>query len=163
MSAVEGEIHRRSGWLAALAILASSAAWPATAPPPTAESIVARHVAARGGASKIRSIRTLRQTGRAIGGPSREALVTRELKRPSKTRFEFTVQGLTAVYAFDGQRGWSVSPFDATMDPQPLSDDVTREAVEQGDIEGPLVDWEAKGHRLARSSDARRSPAARRT
>jgi len=120
----------------------------AAAPSPTVDDIVARYVAARGGLNKIRSVQTLRQTGRAIAGADRQALVTRELKRPGRTRFEFTVQGVTAVFVSDGERGWRVSPFEGDLDPQALSDEVVQEAAEQGDIEGPLVDWKSKGHQL---------------
>jgi outer membrane lipoprotein-sorting protein len=114
----------------------------------TADEIVARYVAARGGLSKIQAIETLRQTGHASAGANREALVTRELKRPDGVRFEFTVQGVTAVYISDGERGWEVSPFDGNVEPKPLSDEVVQEAAEQADIEGPLVDWKAKGHKV---------------
>jgi len=118
------------------------------APPPPVDEIVERYVAARGGLNRIRSIQTLRQTGHVTAGANRRGLVTRELKRPARTRFEFTVQGVTAVYVSDGRQGWRVSPFDGVMDPTPLSDEVVREAAEQADIEGPLVDWKVKGHRL---------------
>ena len=136
--------------LAAVAMLAfASAAWAApAASSPTADEIVARYVAARGGLKKIRSIQTLRQEGHATTGAGRQAHVTRELKRPGRVRFEFTVQGVTAVFASDGQHGWRVSPFEADMGPQPLPDEAVAEALEQGDIEGPLVDWKAKGHQM---------------
>lgn len=117
------------------------------APDPTLDQIVAKHVAARGGLEKIRAIETLRQKGRMIAGPGREALVTREISRPSRTRFEFTMQGITAVFESDGKRGFKVDPFEGSMDPTPLSDEVVAEAAEQADLEGPLVDWKAKGHR----------------
>jgi len=114
----------------------------------TVDDIVARHVAACGGLEKIRSIESLRETGRISAGADRKALVTRELKRPNRTRFEFTVQGVTGVFVTDGERGWKMSPFDGNTDPTPLSDEVVREAAEQGDLEGPLVDWKAKGHQV---------------
>lgn len=116
------------------------------APELTLDRIVARHVAARGGLEKIRAIETLRQKGRVIAGPGREALVTREISRPTRTRFEFTMQGVTAVFESDGKRGFKVDPFEGSMDPTPLSDEVVAEAAEQTDLEGPLVDWKAKGH-----------------
>ena len=145
---------RRSGdrgWhlllLVAVALLAVTPVVPAT-PSPTVDEIVAQHVAARGGLKKIRSIQSLRQQGHATAGPDRHALVTRELKRPGRIRFEFTTQGITGVYASDGQHGWQVSPFDADMGPKPLPDEVVAEAIEQADIEGPLVDWKGKGHQV---------------
>jgi outer membrane lipoprotein-sorting protein len=145
--------------LAAVALLAgapAAAAAPAAPnapasppkPSPTAEEIVARYVAARGGLKKLQSIQTLRQSGHATTGAGRHGLVTRELKRPGRSRFEFTVQGVTAVFASDGQHGWKVSPFDGEMAPKPLPDEVVQEAAEQADIEGPLVDWKAKGHQV---------------
>jgi outer membrane lipoprotein-sorting protein len=136
--------------LVAVALLAVTAALAAAppAPTPTVDEIVARHVAARGGSKKLQSIETLRQKGHATAGPNRTALVTRELKRPARSRFEFKVQGVTAVYLSDGTRGWEVSPFDGDVDPRQLSGDVVSEAAEQADIEGPFVDWKAKGHQV---------------
>jgi outer membrane lipoprotein-sorting protein len=129
------------------ALFASALAAP-PAPAPTVDQIVDRYVAARGGLKKLRSVQTLREEGRIIAGGNRQALVTRELKRPHRTRFEFTLQGVTGVFVSDGERGWKVSPFDGDQIPQPLADDVVREAAEQGDFEGPLVDWRAKGHQV---------------
>ncbi len=116
---------------------------------PTADDLVAKYIAARGGLTRIRSVQTLRQKGRVTAGPNQEGLVTRELKKPSKTRFEFKVQGVTSVFASDGKRGWKVDPIRGDADVKKLPDDVVSEAVEQGDFEGPLVDWKAKGHKIA--------------
>jgi len=132
---------------------APAAASPAAAPAvsgkePTAEQIVEKHVAARGGLKKIRAIRTLKETGRMTEGPNREAVVTRELKRPAHTRFEITLQGVTGVFVSDGTKGWKLNPFDGDLEPKPLPEAAIREAAEQADIEGPLVDWKAKGHAL---------------
>lgn len=118
------------------------------APSPTAEEIVGRYVAARGGIQKLRALKTLRQEGRVDAGAGRVGLVTREIKRPGKVRFEFTVQGVTNVFASDGQRGWKVSPLEGEMGPQPLPDEVLTDAREQADIDGPLVDWKAKGSKV---------------
>jgi outer membrane lipoprotein-sorting protein len=138
----------RNPLFVALAMCAVAAAAPAAAPSPTVDDLVAGYVTARGGLSKIKSIQTLRQTGHATAGADRVALVKRELKRPGRTRFEFTVQGVTAVYASDGQKGWRSSPFEGDTSPQPLPEEVVQEALEQGDIEGPLVDWRSKGHQV---------------
>jgi outer membrane lipoprotein-sorting protein len=120
----------------------------AAAKAPTVDEIVARYVTVRGGLSTLRSIQTLRQTGHADAGANRQARIIRELKRPDLARFEFTVQGVTAVYVADGERGWGVSPFEGSVDPKPLSEEVVQDAAEQADIEGPLVDWKAKGHHV---------------
>src|SRR5204863_5527712 len=81
--------------LAASGFAASTTSAPAAL---TAEQIVEKHVAARGGLKKIRAIQTLRESGRVTEGPNREALVTRELKRPASSRFEITLQGITGIF-----------------------------------------------------------------
>jgi len=143
-------------------VAASVAAPPArAASPPTVDKIVAKYVAARGGLKKIRSVQSLRQKGHVTAGPNQEGIVTRELKRPAHTRFEFKVQGVTAVFVSDGKHGWKVDPFSGDAELQPLSDQVVAEAAEQGDFEGPLVDWKAKGHtvELAGTEDLAGRPA----
>jgi hypothetical protein len=129
-------------------VTTAGAAPPAPTSSPTVDTIVSDYVAARGGLAKIQSIKTLRQTGHAFAGGGRQAVVTRELKRPGKVRFEFTVQGVTAAFVTNGREGWQVSPFDGDLEAKPMAEDALADAIEQSDIEGPLVDWKAKGHQL---------------
>jgi len=121
---------------------------PVIASAQTADEIVAKHLAARGGAGNIAAIESLRMTAKARAQGGREAVVVREVKRPDRIRLEFTVQGVTGVYAYDGRRGWRISPFDGELEPQPMPPESTRSAIEWSDIGGPLVDWKAKGHRV---------------
>lgn len=118
------------------------------APPPGAEAVVARYVAERGGIEKMRALRTLRQEGRVHAGPGRDGLVSREIKRPGKIRFELTVQGVTSVFASDGQKGWKVSPLEGDNAAKALPEEALLDAREQADIDGPLVDWKEKGSRI---------------
>ena len=140
-------IGKRLASLAAVALLAITAAASALATP-TVDTIVADYIAARGGLTKLRSLHTLRQKGRAFAGDGRQAFVMRELKRPDKVRFEFTVQGITGVFVTDGGKGWQVSPFEGDFEAKPMADEAVIDAITQADVEGPLVDWEAKGHRV---------------
>jgi len=139
---------RSAAMLCAVVVASFAAPFVGAAAPPTVDTIVAKYVAARGGLTKIRSVQTLRQKGHVTAGPNREGNVTRELKRPGKTRFEFKVQGVTSVFVSDGKRGWKVDPFEGDPSLKPLPDQVVAEAAEQGDFEGPLVDWKAKGHKV---------------
>jgi hypothetical protein len=113
---------------------------------PTVDEIVARHVAARGGREALSALRTVRMTGRATEGPGRQAIVRREIARPGRIRSEIVFQGATAVTAWDGSAGWQVSPLDGRFEAEPLPAEEAAQASEQADIEGPLVDWKAKGH-----------------
>jgi len=131
--------------LAAATLFAVTLAVPA-APAPTVDTIVADYVAARGGLTKLRALKSLRQTGRIFAGQGREALVVREVKPPGRIRVQFTIQGVTAVFASNGTTGWKVSPFEDDMTIKDLPDEVTNEAMDQTDLEGPLVEWKSKGH-----------------
>ncbi len=117
----------------------------------TVDEIVARYVEARGGMAKIEAIRSLRATGKVVFGGgefSIEAGFGLLQKRPGMIRSERTIQGLTAVEAFDGREAWSLSPFQGKRDAQKGSADDAREDAQDADIEGPLVHWREKGHRV---------------
>jgi hypothetical protein len=114
----------------------------------TLDEIIAKHIKARGGMDKLKAIQTVRITGKMIQGPGLEAPFTLEMKRPNNGRLEFTFQGLTAVQAYDGKNGWEIMPFGGRKDPQPMSPEDVKEAEEQADMDGPLVDYKAKGHQV---------------
>jgi outer membrane lipoprotein-sorting protein len=138
----------RAGMTVAAFGAAATLLAPARASAQAVDEIVARHLAARGGREALAAVKTLRMSGHATAGPGREAIVRREIARPGKIRTEFVFQGTTGVYAFDGSKGWRVSPLDGSLDAEPLPDDEAAASAEQADIEGPLVDWKAKGHKV---------------
>lgn len=131
------------GLLLALALTACSAS---EVIPETLDSLIARHVEARGGQERLESIQTLRMSGRAIAGPALQALVTREVRTPGRIRTEFAFQGVTAVYACDGSKCWYVAPLSGVFEAELMSEADTSLAIEQADILGPLFNWKAKEH-----------------
>jgi outer membrane lipoprotein-sorting protein len=127
-------------------IAAVALAVPSAVAAQTVDEIVARHVAARGGREALVAVRAVRMTGRAMAGPGRQAIVRREIARPGRIRTEFEFQGTTGVWAWDGSAGWRVSPLDGSLEPEGLPAEEAASLAEQADLEGPLVDWKAKGH-----------------
>ena len=112
----------------------------------TVDEIIAKSVEARGGMEKLKALKSIRSTGKMEIGPGIEAPGTMYLKRPNMARLEFTVQGLTAVQAYDGKSGWMIMPFTGKKDPEAMTADDTKEMEEDADIDGPLVDYKSKGH-----------------
>jgi hypothetical protein len=111
------------------------------------DEIVAAHLAARGGAERLRALRSIRETGKVTASDGRVALVIREIQRPGLFRLEFDYQGTTSVFAHDGRTRWQVAPLQGQFEPMVLPPEADAEVgVDQRDIEGPLVDWKAKGH-----------------
>jgi outer membrane lipoprotein-sorting protein len=126
-----------------LAGLIGSAAWAQTA-----DEIIAKNVEAKGGLAKLKSVQTLRISGKMMVGPGMEAPMVIETARPNKMRVEFTFQGMTGIQAYDGKGGWSLMPFLGKKEPEPMSADDLKQAEDQADIDGPLVDYKEKGHQV---------------
>lgn len=112
----------------------------------TADELVAKNLQARGGVDKIKAVNTVKMTAKAYVGINAD--VSQEQKRPNMIRQEFTVQGMTQIQAYDGSVGWKISPFEGRKDPELLGEDDMRDLVEDADIDGPLVDYQAKGNKV---------------
>lgn len=109
----------------------------------TVDELLARHYAARGGLEKIKSVQTVRLSGRMVLGPGQEAPFVMELKRPRKMRMDVTLEGATVSQAFDGTKGWGLFPGGG---PEEMPPERAKEAEAQSDMDGPLVDYKAKGN-----------------
>ena len=114
----------------------------------TAEELVAKNTQAKGGMEKIKAIKSLRVSGTMMQDAFR-AQVGQDAKVPDLLRQNFTLQGMTAVQAYDGKTGWQISPFQGRKDPELLGEDDMRELVEEADFYGPLIDYQAKGNAIA--------------
>lgn len=112
----------------------------------TVDEIIAKNIKARGGLEKLRSLETVRQTGKFFVGNFQAAFL-QENKRPHDVREEITIQGMSDVTAYDGKVGWHISPFEGRKDPELLSQDDLKSVVEDSDIEGQLVDYQQKGYK----------------
>jgi photosystem II stability/assembly factor-like uncharacterized protein len=126
----------------------------ASAPEPASperDAILARYVEARGGAARLGNIRSLRVTGAVKfdeGDFVVEATYGAVYMRPGSARVEFTIQGLTGVDAYDGTVAWTTEPWEGRRDPFLKSTDEAKGIAHDADIDGPLVDWRAKGNRV---------------
>ena len=87
------------------------------------DEIIAKNVQARGGADKLKRVKSIKSTATMSMGPGIEAPGVLIQKRPALARLEFTVQGLTAVQAYDGKNGWQIMPFMGKKDPELMSAD----------------------------------------
>ena len=113
----------------------------------TVDDIIAKHIEAMGGKDKIDAVKTIKMTGTMLIQEGLTAPISMLVKVPDQVRMEFTVQGLTAVQAYDGKSGWNVMPFTGKKDPEAMSADDTKELEDQADI-WPLVDYKAKGNQV---------------
>jgi hypothetical protein len=112
---------------------------------PTLDELVTKNIEAKGGADALRALQSLKSTGKLIVNEGQLQLAYVEIKkRPGEVRSEFTLQGMTAIQAYDGKEGWKISPFQGRKDPEKISIDEAKPLIEEAEIDGPLVDWKAK-------------------
>jgi hypothetical protein len=126
--------------LFAAAVLAAPAA------AQTVDELIAKSYEARGGLDKLKAIQAIRMAGKMSMGPMELPMVI-EMKRPSSFRADITVQGTAAVQAYDGTTAWGISPM-GTGQPEPMPAEAAKEMADQADLDGPLVDYKAKGHQV---------------
>jgi hypothetical protein len=140
----------------------------------SAAQIVDKNVAARGGLQAWRAVQTLSLQGKMGAGGNRRASLAlpmpygkevvnalprrpaeeaqlpflMELRRPRKMRLELQFKGQTAVQVYDGSNGWKFRPFLNRNDVEPYSKEELKIASQGEDLDGPLVDYAAKGSRV---------------
>jgi hypothetical protein len=137
-----------------------------------AAAIVDKNVAARGGLQAWRAVQALEMTGKMdAGGNKRPTLpvpgtksgeslpaprpteqvqlpFVMEMKRPRKQRVEIQFRGQTALQVYDGANGWKLRPFLNRHEVEKFTPEELRAADAQFDLDGPLIDFEAKGSKV---------------
>jgi hypothetical protein len=115
----------------------------------TADQLVAKNIEAKGGIEALHALRSLKLAGKLVVNQGQIAFGYNQMqKRPDVVRAEVSLQGMTAVNAFDGKEGWKISPFQGRKDPEKMSADDVKALVEDSEFDGPLVDWKEKGSKL---------------
>ena len=71
-----------------------------------------------------------------------------DLARPAKQRLEVPFQGQTAVQVYDGTNGWKLRPFLGRHEVEPFSADELKIAAGQQELDGPLINYKAKGTKV---------------
>jgi hypothetical protein len=173
----EGMLRRIYGIFTLVTLVVSTVHAADTQMPRTglsADQIADKNVQARGGLQAWRAVQTLSLQGKmGVGGNQRAALPVptphskdlantvpsrpseevqlpflMELKRPRKMRLELQVKGQTAVQVFDGANGWKFRPYLNRQEVEPYSEEERKIASNREDLDGPLVDYVAKGSRI---------------
>jgi outer membrane lipoprotein-sorting protein len=122
---------------------------PILAPAPTADDLAAKNAEAKGGIEKLRAVQSVRTTGRMLFNNGQlEATLVQSIKSPGSIRMDLTLQGLTATQAYDGKEGWQINPFQGRKDAERMAADEVKSLIEDAEIGGPLVDWQARGNKL---------------
>jgi hypothetical protein len=127
----------------------------ASAPAPdlpklTAAQIVEKNVAARGGLDRWHAVQSITLSGKLDAGGKQETYLpyTMQMKRPNKQRLAIDFAGHTSLQVYDGKNGWKLRPYLNRADPEPFSQEELRKSEEGPGLDGPLIDYAAKGSRI---------------
>ncbi|HMD30948.1 MAG TPA: hypothetical protein VKG84_03485 [Candidatus Acidoferrales bacterium] len=129
-------------------LVVATAILPSLARAQTADEIIAKNLAARGGIEKMRAIRTIAITGKLTapdggGGP----LLVR-LMRPDRIREEVTFGPAKSVRSFDGESAWVLDEDKTGAEARPLTGADLANLRDEGanGIDGALADYATKGN-----------------
>lgn len=111
----------------------------------TADDVIKKNLAAKGGAEKWKSISSVKMTG-TVDMQGKKLPMTVYAKRPNFTRQEMVLGDRTLVQAFDGQTAWMINPMMGTDAPQALPEPVSQVMKNTSEFDGPLVNYKEKGH-----------------
>jgi hypothetical protein len=138
----------------------------------SAAEIVEKNVAARGGLSAWRAVKTLELKGKLdAGGNNRPTIPVPGVKRGSqlgtprpteqvklpflmdlergrKMRLEIEFNGQTAIQVYNGTQGWKLRPFLNRHQVENFTPDELQSQASQSDLDGYLIDYAAKGEKV---------------
>lgn len=120
-------------------------ALPAAGVAQTADELVAKNLAARGGAAAFAALTAISFDGKLIF-PGDFQLTYKEVRGSGgAVRVDAALQGLTLVQAWNGQSAWRINPFQGRKDAERMSDDEARSLADTGSIRGPLLSAATEG------------------
>jgi outer membrane lipoprotein-sorting protein len=116
----------------------------------TAAQIVDKNVEARGGLKAWRAVQSLSFLGKMDAGGKQHTQLpfVLEMKRPRKTRVEIEFENERSIQVYDGAKGWKLRPYLGRKDVEPFTPDELKAASLQSDLDGPLIDYAAKGTKV---------------
>ncbi len=113
----------------------------------TADEIVNKHIEAIGGMDAWKKINSIVTTG-TITVQGAEVEVTQTVLNGKGSRQDLSVMGMNGYSIVTPAQGWNFMPFQGQKAPEPITADDLKEAQEQLDVQGSLLDYKTKGHSI---------------
>jgi len=132
---------------AAFTLAALFTAGYAAAQTPSADELVAKNLAARGGVDKLKGLASARLVGN-LSVQGMEMPLTILTKRPNKMKQEMSMQGQKIIQAFDGETVWAVNPLMGSAAPRVVEGPAADVVKNQSLFDGPLVGYKDRGDTL---------------
>lgn len=113
----------------------------------TADEIVNKHLDAIGGKDNWRKVSSMKQVA-SLNVQGMDIPLTIYQVHNKAMKQEFVAMGMTAYTIMRADSGWSYMPFQGQTTPEPMTAEQVKLAADQLDIQGDLLDYAAKGHKV---------------
>lgn len=119
----------------------------ASAQAQTADEIVNKHIEAIGGKDNWKKVNSMKmEAGLSVQGM--DVPVTIYQIHNKGQRQEFTVMNMTGYSIITNEGGWNFNPMGGQTKPEPMTADELKAAQDGLDIQGDMLDYAAKGHKI---------------
>ena len=113
----------------------------------TADEVIAKHIAAIGGADNWKKVNSMKMEG-VLQVQGTDVSVTVTILHGKGMRQDISVMGMTGYEIVTPTEGWDFMPFQGQTEPEAKTPEELAEAQDQLDAQGELIDYAAKGHKV---------------
>ncbi len=117
-----------------------------TATAQTADEIIQKHLTAIGGAENWKKINSIKKSGYRMSRGT-QIPITVTILQGKGSKVESTFSGMTSYVIITDKEGWSFNPRNSQK-AEALPDETVKMAQDRLNIEGPLIDYKAKGYKV---------------
>ena len=117
----------------------------ATAHAQTADEIINKHIEAIGGKDAWKKVNSLKMTGSIMAQGTEISVVSSTLEKKG-ARQDITLGGMSGYAIVTPKEGWTFMPFGGQQKPEAMTAEDVKEAQDQLDVQGELLDYKEKGH-----------------
>jgi hypothetical protein len=111
----------------------------------TADEIITKHLDAIGGIEAWKKVNSIITTGN-LQVQGADVSVTASILHGKGMRQDIAVMGMTGYNIVTPTEGWNYMPFQGQTQPEALSEDDLKNAQDDLDAQGTLIDYREKGH-----------------
>jgi len=113
----------------------------------TADEIIQKNITARGGMDNVKKISSVKMSG-SINANGQDIDVVMTILNNKGMRQDITIAGMANYTIITPAGGWNYFPVGGQTKPEAMTADDVKQAVDQLELQGPLVDYAAKGHKV---------------
>jgi hypothetical protein len=114
----------------------------------TVDDIIQKHISAMGGLDNLKKLNSVKMVCSA-NAQGMEIPITMTTLNKKGFKMEMSISGMNCYTIVTDKEGWSYMPIMGQTKAEVLPDEMLKQSQDQLDLAGPLVDYKAKGSKIA--------------